>query len=123
MEHHRPPFDRRFVTKNNADCVLDKATQAALTHSRRDLDRMADYLLDYYAQLIAAQRMTDRVQIGELPFRWQTDYHFPWMGGWVRNQDGQGYERNLLVKIPGRDRKRSRHHGGPLRHRLHARLL
>ena len=51
--------------------------------------------------------MAGAVQFGELPFRWQTEYHFPWMGGWVHNQEGKAYERNLLVKIPGRDRKRA----------------
>jgi hypothetical protein len=96
-----------YVNKNNADCVLDKQTQALLSHSRRDLERMGDYLLDYYDELIASVGMKEKAQFGELPFRWQTDYHFPWMGGWVNNQDGKAYERNLLVRIPGRDRRRA----------------
>jgi hypothetical protein len=96
-----------YINKNNADCVLDKPTQALLVHTRRDLEGMGDYLLDYYARLVATYGMTGAVQIGELPFRWQTEYHFPWMGGWVQNQEGKAYERNLLVKIPGRDRKRA----------------
>jgi hypothetical protein len=29
------------------------------------------------------------------------------MGGWVHNQEGRAYERNLLVVIPGRDRSRA----------------
>jgi hypothetical protein len=96
-----------YVNKNNADCVLDKPTQALLTHHRRDLEGMGDYLLDYYARLIADRGMSAAVQFGELPFRWHTEYSFPWMGGWVHNQEGKTYERNLLVKIPGRDRKRA----------------
>jgi hypothetical protein len=44
---------------------------------------------------------------GELPFRWRTDYAFPWMGGWQDNQEGKSQERNLLVVIPGRDRGRA----------------
>src|SRR5260370_30255391 len=28
------------------------------------------------------------------------------MGGWVHNEEGWAYERNPLVRIPGRDRKR-----------------
>jgi hypothetical protein len=51
--------------------------------------------------------MEERVLLGELPFRWHTDYPFRWMGGWVHNQQGQAYERNLLVMIPGRDRSRA----------------
>ena len=47
------------------------------------------------------------VHVGELPFRWQTQYPFPWMGGWLHNQEGKTYERNLLVVIPGRDRSRA----------------
>ena len=96
-----------FVNKNNADCILDRHTQPLLTHHGRDLEAMGDYILDYYAQLIASQRMTGSVQFGELPFRWHTEYHFPWMGGWLQNQEGVAYERNLLVKIPGKDRSRA----------------
>ena len=96
-----------YVNKNNADCILDKPTQALLTHHSRDLEQLGDYLLDYYAQLVAAERMTGKVQLGELPFRWQTEYHFPWMGGWLHNQDGETHERNLLVMIPGKDRSRA----------------
>src|SRR5437667_1165749 len=29
------------------------------------------------------------------------------MGGWLHNQEGKTYERNILVKIPGRDRRRA----------------
>jgi hypothetical protein len=96
-----------FINKNNADCVLDKATQALLPHHRRGLEAMGDYLLEFYDDLVATSGMKAAVQFGELPFRWQTEYHFPWMGGWVQNQEGKAYERNLLVKIPGRDRKRA----------------
>lgn len=96
-----------FLNKNNADCVLDRPTQAALKHGWRDLEGMGDYLLAYYARLLASHGMTDAVQVGELPFGWHTEYAFPWMGGWVHNQEGKAYERNLLVRIPGRDRKRA----------------
>ncbi len=44
-----------YVNKNNADCVLDKNTQALLKHTNRDLEKMGDYLLDYYEQLIEAE--------------------------------------------------------------------
>ncbi len=29
------------------------------------------------------------------------------MGGWLDNQDGKTYERDLIVVIPGRDRTRA----------------
>ncbi len=96
-----------FVNKNNADCIQDRPTHEALVHHHRDLEIMGDHLLDYYARLVADHGMEGAVEIGELPFRWQTDYPFPWMGGWVHNQDGKTYERNLMVRIPGRDRTRA----------------
>jgi hypothetical protein len=96
-----------FVNKNNADCVLDKPTQEALSHHARDLEPMGDFLLDYYARLVADRGVKDAVLFGELPFHWKTQYAFPWMGGWVQNQEGKTHERNLLVMIPGRDRSRA----------------
>jgi hypothetical protein len=96
-----------FLNKNNADCVLDKATQAALDHPWRDLEAVGAHLLGYYAHLIAARGMKDAVLLGELPFRWHTQYAFPWMGGWLHNQEGKTHECNLLVMIPGRDRARA----------------
>jgi Zn-dependent M28 family amino/carboxypeptidase len=51
--------------------------------------------------------MADEVIVGEVPFRWTTQFPFPWMGGWVDNQKEKTYERDLLVVIPGRDRSRA----------------
>ena len=51
--------------------------------------------------------MTGRALVGELPFRWQTDFHFPWAGGWLKNQNDETYERDLVVVIPGRNRRRA----------------
>ncbi len=96
-----------YLNKNNADCILDAVTQAALRHHRRDLEGLGDYLLEYYARLSAERGMAEQVIVGEMPFRWHTQYAFPWMGGWVNNQEGKTYERNLLVMIPGRDRRRA----------------
>ncbi len=97
----------QFVNKNNADCVLDHHTQPVLKHLSRDLEGLGDHLLRYYEDLIAARGMSDLVHVGELPFRWETQYPFNWMGGWQHNQEGRTYERNLLVVIPGRDRSRA----------------
>jgi hypothetical protein len=97
----------RFLNKNNADCVLDEPTQALLKHHERDLEPLGEYLLDYYEKLLASEKMTDQVLLGELPFRWRTQYDFGWMGGWVNNQEGKTHERDLIVVIPGRDRSRA----------------
>src|SRR6202011_3856495 len=53
-----------YGNKNNADCVLDKPTQALLAHHHRDLEGMGDYLLDYYARLIASYGMADAFHFG-----------------------------------------------------------
>jgi hypothetical protein len=97
----------QYVNKDNADCVRDPATQAKLTHEQRDLEALGDYILNYYVQLVADKKMSAEVLVGELPFRWQTEFPFPWMGGWVQNQDRETYERDLMVVIPGRDRSRA----------------
>jgi hypothetical protein len=77
-------------------------------------------LLSYYRKKIASAKMSEKVLAGEMPFRWRTDLDYSWMGGWRKNQDGDsepgsertsergsvhGAERNLIVVIPGRNRR------------------
>jgi hypothetical protein len=97
----------RFVNKDNADCILDPVTRPMLKHHHRDLEALGDYLLDHYRRTIGACGMAGRAVVGDLPFRWQTDFDFSWFGGWQNNQMGKAEERNLIVVIPGRDRKRA----------------
>jgi hypothetical protein len=79
-------------------------TQRELTHHRRDLDRLGDYLLHRHRSAIAEAGMAGQAVCGELPFAWRTDFDFASFGGWARNQKGGGVERNILVVIPGRNR-------------------
>jgi hypothetical protein len=97
----------RFRNKDNADCVLDPPTQARLPHPARDLERLGDYLLDYYTRIVARSGLDPHIAVGDLPFRWRTAFDFAWSGGWLGNQEGQIEERDLLVRIPGRDRSRA----------------
>jgi hypothetical protein len=97
----------RYVNKDNADCVEDPPTQSHLAHYHRDLEALGDYLLAYYERAVAAAAMQGRAVVGELPFRWQTDFSFDWSGGWSKNQRAESYERDLVVVIPGRDRRRA----------------
>ena len=97
----------KCLNKNNADCVHDPVTQNSLIHHRRDLEALGDYLLSYYKKVIASAGMTGKALAGELPFTWQTDFEFSHFGGWLGNQEGQTRERNLIVIIPGRDRRRA----------------
>jgi hypothetical protein len=97
----------KYLNKNNADCVRDPITQDSLVHHRRDLEVLGDYVLSYYKKVIASAGMTGKAFAGELPFTWQTDFEFSHFGGWLSNQEGQTHERNLIVIIPGRDRRRA----------------
>jgi hypothetical protein len=94
----------RYLNKNAADCSLDPVTQARIAYPERDLDQLGDFLLDHYRKLAADAGMSERVLIGEFPFRWQTDFDYPWMEGWLNSQTGHAHERNLVVVIPGKNR-------------------
>ena len=96
----------RYLTTNNADCVLDQATQDQLAHHRRDLNFLGHHLLRHYGKSLDRTGLRD-ILVGELPFRWRTDFDFDWMGGWLHNQTGKTYERNLIIVIPGRDRSQA----------------
>jgi hypothetical protein len=97
----------KFLTKCNADCVRDEPTRLALKHHRRDLDPLGDYLLTYYRGVVSKKGLGGRVLVGDIPFQWRTDFDFDWMGGWLLNQEKMLEERDLIVVIPGRDRKRA----------------
>ena len=98
-----------FVNKESADVVLDEATRASLdpAHARRELDRLGDTLLARQRRAVRAAGMEGRALVGELLFAWHTDFAFQLFGGWRQGQDGSGAERDLLVVIPGRDRRRA----------------
>jgi hypothetical protein len=97
----------RYINKANSDCIQDPVTQHRLKHHHRDLEALGDYLLAYYRRVIAAHGMQRKALVGDLPFRWETDFNFDWWGGWVKNQEGRTEERNIMVMIPGRDRRRA----------------
>src|SRR5262249_13559601 len=97
----------RYLNKNNADCVRDEGTQRFLTYRRRDIDALGDSLLAYHRPTIAAAGREGKALAGDVPFAWRTDFDFSWMGGWLQSQQEDASERDLLVMIPGRDRKRA----------------
>ncbi|MDE2477232.1 MAG: hypothetical protein KGO48_19410, partial [Alphaproteobacteria bacterium] len=94
----------RYLNKNSGDCVRDSITQRLLQHANSDLDLLAEHLLRYYGRLMTRAKMAGRAMAGDLPFRWQTDFEFPWMGGWLDNQQGRRCERDVITVIPGRNR-------------------
>lgn len=93
-----------LLNKNNADCVLDADSQRELQYHDRHLDPLGDKLLAYYRKKIAAAKMTGKALAGDVPFQWRTDMDYSWMGGWRKNQDAEA-ERDLLIVIPGKNRR------------------
>ncbi|OGV47579.1 MAG: hypothetical protein A2017_11445 [Lentisphaerae bacterium GWF2_44_16] len=94
----------KYINKDNADCVKDDVTLSALQHHHRDLELLGDYLISRHQNAIDGAGMRNRALCGELPFKWQTDFSFDGFGGWLHNHKGNGYERDILVVIPGKDR-------------------
>ncbi|MCC6522553.1 MAG: M28 family peptidase [Polyangiaceae bacterium] len=103
-----------FREKDNADTIAGNAGKtggpaAALAKLRlgatRDLDRLGDELAARYRELCLRHGMADRAEVLEHLFRWQTDFDFSWSAGWRRSQSGPERERNLVVRIPGRNRR------------------
>jgi hypothetical protein len=93
-----------FVNKVNSDVVQDEPTKKRIAHPQRDLHALGDYLIERHEAAIAAAGMEGKAFVGELPFKWETDFDFSQYGGWVQNQTGEEYERNILVVIPGKNR-------------------
>jgi hypothetical protein len=94
----------KFINKDNADVVQDPPTLEHTGHPHRDLDKLGNYLMKRYLEEISSSGMEMKAEVGELPFKWETDFEFLDYGGWKANQDGSAHERNILVIIPGRNR-------------------
>ncbi|HEY1906232.1 MAG TPA: M28 family peptidase [Myxococcaceae bacterium] len=102
-----------FRQKNGADgiCVNRGKTggpagaQAGVQcHERRDLEALGDHLHGRYREAIARHGLSGRAEVLDHVFRWETDFDFPWMRGWARNEKAPS-ERNIVVVIPGADRR------------------
>ena len=88
----------KFVNKVNSDVVQDAPTKKRVKHPHRDLHALGDYLIERHQAAIATAGMEGKAFVGELPFKWETDFDFSQYGGWVRNQTGEEYERNILMR-------------------------
>jgi hypothetical protein len=84
---------------------LDSNTMERAGNSKRDLHRMGEYFLDKYDEMIRSANMENIAECGELSFRWETDFEYDSLDGWIANQNGTETERNLLMIIPGKNRK------------------
>lgn len=96
-----------FVYKDNADIMLDDTTLSEVSRQHRDLEILGDYFIGRYKKVIAEASMEGKAMVGELPFKWSTLFDFSLYGGWVGNQKGSTYERNILMVIPGKNRKQA----------------
>jgi hypothetical protein len=101
-----------FRQKNDADGIRvnrGKSGGAAAErahvqwHERRDLEALGDHLHVRYRELIAKHDMVGQAEVVDQVFRWETDFEFPWMDGWARNQQAP-HERNIVLMIPGANR-------------------
>jgi hypothetical protein len=97
----------RFINKDNADIALDSTTLSYIQEQHRDLESLGDYFIMRHKKAIADTGMEGVAVCGELPFKWQTDFEFPMFGGWKGNQKNEAYERNILVVIPGKNRRQA----------------
>jgi len=97
----------RYLNKDNADCVEDAVTRSHSEHHQRDLEHLGDYLMSRHREAIAKTGLESQAWCGELPFEWRTDLDFTLFGGWKLNQDGRGHERDILVVIPGKNRRQA----------------
>ena len=97
-----------YIYKDNADIVTDEATQNVVKGKRdRDLEKLGDYFIKQYRNAISEAGMEGIALCGELPFKWQTDFDYSLFDGWAGNQRGSHHERNILVVIPGRNRRQA----------------
>ena len=96
-----------FIYKDNADIMHDATTLSLVRRKKRDLEYLGDYFISRYSRVISEAGMAGEALIGELPFKWDTLFDFTQYGGWLANQEGDTHERNILVVIPGKNRKQA----------------
>ena len=97
----------QFINKDNADIAQDSTTLALIRKEHRDLESLGDYFIERHRKEIVDAGMEGIALCGELPFKWRTDFEFPIFGGWEGNQKDETYERNILVVIPGKNRRQA----------------
>jgi hypothetical protein len=97
----------QFINKDNADVSKDDKTRSQKRGEQRDIEKLGDYFISMHRKSISDAGMEGKAFCGELPFKWQTDFDYSLFGGWSGNQNGTHYERDILVVIPGKNRKQA----------------
>ena len=102
-----------YRQKENADGIAvnrgrtggPAAAKAKLhVEERRDLEALGDHLHARHRALIEKHGMNGRAEVLDHVFRWETDFEYPWMEGWAKNQSAPA-ERNVVCIIPGKNRR------------------
>lgn len=93
-----------FIYKDNADIATDNATISVVYDQKRDLEKLGEYLIERHRKSITETGMAGLAICAEMPFNWKTDFEYSLFGGWIRNQNNDTYERNIIVMIPGKNR-------------------
>jgi hypothetical protein len=97
----------KFLYKDNADIMMDENTLSQVLKQHRDNEILGDYFINRYQEAITEASMEGKAVVGELPFKWNTLFDFSSYGGWVGNQQGTMHERNILMIIPGKNRRQA----------------
>jgi hypothetical protein len=97
----------QFINTDNADIAKDEITHSQKRGEKRDIEKLGDYFISRHLKSISDTGMEGRAFCGELPFKWQTDFDYSLYGGWSGNQNGSHYERDILLVIPGKNRKQA----------------
>jgi hypothetical protein len=93
------------ITVNKGKTGGEAAKKAHIhVEDKRDLEALGDHLHTRHRALIKKHGMTGVAEVVDHVFKWETDFEYPWMEGWAKNQTAPA-ERNVVCVIPGKNRK------------------
>ncbi|MBI4616058.1 MAG: M28 family peptidase, partial [Planctomycetes bacterium] len=104
----------RFRDKNNADVIGANRGRTGGNPARengrsaaraRHLDSLREHLHRLHERAIEKAGMNSRALVADHVFRWETEFDYDWWGGWLANRTGASAEKNVVVVIPGRNRR------------------
>jgi hypothetical protein len=101
---HKETADWVSINEGRSGGPAAKAAGIEIGKSR-DLDQLGENLHLRYREAILRHGMEHQAQVFDHVFAWQTDFDMSWSQAWAKNQQGQSHERNIVVVIPGKNRK------------------
>jgi hypothetical protein len=103
---HKETADRVLINEGRTGGLAARAAGVE-AGKRGDLDRLGQHLHERYRETIRRHAMQGRAEIYDHLFTWRTECDLSWSEAWVNNQKGQAEERNIVVVIPGKDRRQA----------------